>query len=120
MNINESYDCRLLPEAICELRNLSRIDVSGNELILLPNEVSGLINLKYINFADNKIEHFPYYLGCLPSLDIIICNRNPFKNVEKEFTEQPSRIIIQKMRQNVFKHQENLEVDDRYNLTANE
>ena len=104
--------CSQLPNAVGRLQNLSRIDISGNELILLPNSVSGMINLKYINFADNKMEHFPYYIGRLPSLEIIICNRNPFKNVEKEFTEQSSQMIIQNIRQYVYEHQEILEVDE--------
>lgn len=67
----------MIPKEIGDLINLSRLDVSGNQLVMLTSNVSRLINLRYLNFADNKLESFPYFLGQLPSLENVICERNP-------------------------------------------
>ena len=97
---------RVIPKEIGDLINLSRLDVSGNQLIMVSRNVSRLINLRYLNFADNKLESFPYFLGQLPSLEIIICERNPYKDATKEFIAQSSNVLIKELRKYVFEHQD--------------
>ena len=95
----------MIPKEIGDLINLSRLDVSGNQLVMLTSNVSRLINLRYLNFADNKLESFPYFLGQLPSLENVICERNPYKDATKEYDEQSSNVLIKKLQKYVFEHQ---------------
>ena len=95
----------VIPKEIGDLINLSRLDVSGNQLVMLTSNVSRLINLRYLNFADNKLESFPYFLGQLPSLENVICERNPYKDATKELIGQSSSALIKAMRKYVFEHQ---------------
>ena len=65
-----------------------------------------LLNLKYINLANNQIESFPYFLGRLPSLEVILCDQNPYTNVSKEFISQSPFTLLPALRQYVFDHKD--------------
>ena len=65
-----------------------------------------LLNLKYINLVNNQIESFPYFLGRLPSLEVILCDQNPYTNVSKEFITQSPFTLLPALRQYVFDHKD--------------
>ena len=65
-----------------------------------------LLNLKYINLVNNQIESFPYFLGRLPSLEVILFDQNPYTNVSKEFIAQSPFTLLPALRQYVFDHKD--------------
>ena len=46
-------------------RNLIEIDLSGNKISQLPEEVCTLALLKELNLSSNKIKELPFDLGYL-------------------------------------------------------
>lgn len=58
------------------------MDISGNSLSHISNLVRNLLTLQCLNIADNRIERFPYAIGCIPCLRILHCQRNPFQNID--------------------------------------
>ena len=75
-----------------------------------------LLNLKYINLVNNQIESFPYFLGRLPSLEVILFDQNPYTNVSKEFIAQSPFTLLPALRQYVFDHKDLMIDSSRFGI----
>ena len=52
------------------------IDISNNELTILPQEIGKLINLQELYCSHNKLTKLPQEIGNLINLEIILCDNN--------------------------------------------
>ena len=92
--------------------SLIKLDISGNNICFIPNTFAHLLSLEYFNFSDNKIERFPYFLGYLPSLQVLYCQRNPFQNISKEDIDNSSSTLLLTIRMYLSNHSHEYNFED--------
>ncbi|EME39968.1 hypothetical protein DOTSEDRAFT_74737 [Dothistroma septosporum NZE10] len=80
---------RSIPPQIGQMRFLTVLDLSNNDLHWLPPEIGVLTNLKKLNLYDNNLDDLPYELGSLYQLEMLGLEGNPMRPDYKE-------ILIQK------------------------
>lgn len=86
---------RELPQEIFDLtESLELLDVSGNQLSHIPNEILGLKKLKIAFFSFNQFEHFPEILSQLPQLEMIGFKSNQIKHVSEGALPDQLRWLI--------------------------
>lgn len=95
-----------------------KLDVSGNSICFIPSTFARLISLEYFNMSDNNIELFPYFLGYLPSLRVLYCQRNPFQNIKKEEIENSSVNLILTIRHYLSEHPSEYTFEDDIEKTT--
>lgn len=97
---------RSLPESLFKLSRLYYLDLSGNLLLSIPKSIVQLLGLKYLNIADNHLALFPYFLGNLPSLSVLVCQRNPYRDVSEEVCKLSTEALLSTIRDYVSNHKE--------------
>lgn len=101
--------------------SLIKLDVSGNRICFIPNTFAQLISLEAFNFSDNNIELFPYFIGYLPNLKTLYCQRNPFQNIQITDVEGSSSNLLFVIRRyleenpNKYSFEDETPVDDLLN-----
>ncbi|EFA81254.1 hypothetical protein PPL_06093 [Heterostelium album PN500] len=56
---NNKLFCTPLPAKLGDLRQLTKLDLSGNQLDELPVDLSNLEHLEYFDLSDNQLQSFP-------------------------------------------------------------
>lgn len=64
----QSCNLTSIPEGICDLANLVKLDLHCNKIVNLPDNFKKLVNLEILILADNYIEEFPRVLLSLEKL----------------------------------------------------
>ncbi|WP_210441695.1 leucine-rich repeat-containing protein kinase family protein [Vibrio crassostreae] len=83
------------PLEILELSDsLEILDLSGNQLSELPQELTQLTNLRIIFASNNLFTHLPDVLGSLPKLEMIGFKTNQIKTVSEESLPAQLRWLI--------------------------
>lgn len=84
-----------LPLEILELaESLEILDLSGNQLSELPQELTQLTNLRIIFASNNLFTHLPDVLGSLPKLEMVGFKTNQIKTVSEESLPAQLRWLI--------------------------
>lgn len=72
----------------------------------IPKSITNLLGLQYLNIADNRLALFPYFLGNLPSLSILVCQRNPFRDVTQDICGLSAEALLSTIRLYLGSHQD--------------
>lgn len=90
-----SADLTEFPLEILELADsLEVLDLYGNQLSSLPDELSQLINLRIIFASNNLFTHLPDVLGTLPKLEMVGFKSNQIKTVSEQSLPAQLRWLI--------------------------
>jgi tRNA A-37 threonylcarbamoyl transferase component Bud32 len=90
-----SEDLTEFPLEILDLADsLEILDLSGNQLSELPEELSQLINLRIIFASNNLFTHLPDVLGTLPELEMVGFKTNQIKTVSEQSLPAQLRWLI--------------------------
>lgn len=84
-----------LPPGISTLTNLTELNLHANELTELPPEIGKLINLKKLDLSRNKLAHLPPEIAYLTNLESLDLRDNSF-SIPPEIlakTNEPAAII---------------------------
>lgn len=81
-------------------------------LMTIPDSITKLLGLQYLNIADNHLALFPYFLGNLPSLSILVCQRNPYRDVTQDICGLSAEALLSTIRLYLGNHQESKEDPD--------
>lgn len=73
---------------------LEVLDLSGNELAVLPDEFACFTNLRRLFLSNNNFEIFPHVLGTLPKLDIVGFKANRIKEIPEHALPVSLRWLI--------------------------
>lgn len=80
IKLDVSYNnIKILPTTIGDLINLVHLDLGHNNIKIIPREIGKLVNLTYLNIEDNKIKIFPKEISKLIKLTTLILRGNKYK-----------------------------------------
>lgn len=79
------HSLRYLPESICNLINLTELDVSSCELEELPESFHHLINLQELSLNNNHLDHLPESFGNLTRLIYLDLSHNDLEKLPESF-----------------------------------
>lgn len=76
-----------IPQEVFEFPNLKTLDLSRNKLTILPAEIGLLLKLEELDVTSNKIEDMPKEIGKLNRLRILKFRNNKLYSLPKEIGE---------------------------------
>jgi len=53
----------VIPEEICQMKNLADLDIGSNNIYSLPDDIGNLVSLEKLTANNNKIETIPESIG---------------------------------------------------------
>lgn len=74
----------LIPTELCQLENLSHLILSHNKLSELPSDVSRLRNITFLDVSHNFVSYLPTELGMLSRLSHLIVSNNALQSLVAE------------------------------------
>lgn len=75
-------EIKLLPLAFCNLKNLVHLKLDQNHLLMLPVNVGKLSSLRFLSASHNQLKVLPYSLSKL-KLESVDVSQNPFLDQDK-------------------------------------
>lgn len=73
--------CNSLDEALIEPERVEYLDLSGQELTSVPDEMAQFVNLEHLDLSDNSITEINFDIVRLPHLEYLNLNFNPGVNM---------------------------------------
>ena len=96
--VGEPCICRL-SRALERLPALSRLDLSGNGLVGLPDSICALQQLQHLDLSSNNIQQLPCCLWRMPALQSLDVRSNAALVTSRGFLElsrrAPFQVIVQ-------------------------
>ena len=87
-------EIEVIPSEIGRLSKLSYLNLSGNCISELPEEIGLLKNLKCLNLSNNLITQLPLAITQLTNLTSLILNNNQIDNLPNELWSLPSLAFL--------------------------
>ena len=75
------------PPSILQLLNLKILNLSYNEIVKIPDEISNLINLEELILCKNRIDKFSEAITLLINLKILNVSGNRIKNISNSISQ---------------------------------
>ncbi len=79
----ENNQLTSIPPSISDLKSLTRIIASNNQIKTISNKITELVNFIDLRLINNKLEDIPETVFSLQKLSILILNENQIKTVPK-------------------------------------
>jgi hypothetical protein len=76
-----------IPDAIAELKNLTKLVLSNNQISEIPDVITKLKNLTYLNFSGNQISEIPDVITELKNLKVLYLGGNQISEIPDVITE---------------------------------
>jgi hypothetical protein len=76
-----------IPDAIAELKNLTTLDLSDNEISEIPDAIAKLKNLTELFLYDNQISEIPDIISELKNLKVLHLGRNQINEISDAIAE---------------------------------
>ncbi|MFS4483172.1 leucine-rich repeat domain-containing protein [Hyunsoonleella sp. 2307UL5-6] len=73
-----------IPTEIFSLKNLKSLDLSNNKISTIPSDILKLKQLKKLDISNNKISNFYAKICHLPKLQVLNLNNNSIKTIPKQ------------------------------------
>ncbi len=83
-----------IPREIAQLRNLTRLYLSSNELSELPKEIAQLRNLDILDLSSNELREFPKEITQLRNLTRLYLNSNGLRELPREISQLRNLSIL--------------------------
>ena len=77
----------VLPDSICELKNLTLLEITNSKLTKLPESIGNLKNLESLSITDSKLTKLPESIGNLTKLRYLNLRNNNLKKVPTTFSK---------------------------------
>lgn len=92
----------VLPPSIGQLKGLEHLNVSFNQLSELPPEIGMLTNLKQLLLFNNRIQTLCYEIGFLYKLDVLGVLNNPLEAGQKEkISEGGTKALVHHLKESM-------------------
>ena len=85
---------RLLPAEIRKLTNLTKLDLSGNQLKRLPVEIGELTNLTKLDLYGNQLKRLPVEIGDLTNLTVLNLSGNQLERLPVEIGDLTNLTVL--------------------------
>lgn len=111
----------VLPNDICRLQALEDLDINYNNLEKLPDGICRLINLKYLNLECNRLNELPEAIGLLQNLEILnVGGKGSAEGLRRsdlnlEENEEDHDNKLKKLPNSIFQLRKLIELDVSYN-----
>ncbi|XP_057949227.1 plant intracellular Ras-group-related LRR protein 3 [Malania oleifera] len=87
---------RSLPhEAFGDFRGLVALDLSNNQLEVLPDSIAGLQKLEELNLSSNLLESLPNFIGLLPNLKVLNVSGNMLRSLPEAVAHCSSLVELE-------------------------
>ncbi|KAF7729624.1 hypothetical protein EC973_003997 [Apophysomyces ossiformis] len=86
LNLSQNQMTSLPPE-VGYLKNLRALNTSHNQLETIPDTIAFLSKLKILNLSHNNITYLPPSIGLLPKLQYMILNNNKLEEIPRELAQ---------------------------------
>lgn len=87
-----------LPICVCQLRELTKLDVSGNQLQRLPRELGDLRRLQYLNACNNLLLEFTLSADQADHMEVVMATFNRCKEPPQAVCNQGSKAVLEYFR----------------------
>lgn len=74
-----------IPVQLYDLKNLIKLDLSRNQIVIVDKSIEKLIFLNYLNLSYNRILELPLEMTNLSNLETLIISNNPISEHIKDF-----------------------------------
>ncbi len=106
-------DLTVLPKEITKLTNLTKLKLFGNKLTVLPKEIGNLTSLKELYLHYNKLITLPKEIGNLTNLTILDLSHNKLTALPKEIGNLTNLKILD-LKGNELSYSSLLGVDQKF------
>lgn len=85
---------KIIPEEICQLFNLQSIILYDNQIESIPNKIGNLVNLQFLGLGNNYIKYIPKQIGNLLNLETIYIYGNDIEELPVELSSLTKLIVL--------------------------
>jgi hypothetical protein len=80
---------------------LTHIDVSSNRVACIESGLHKLLGLSFLNLENNSVSHFPLEIGVCPSLQTLMIQGNPSKQIPMSRMMKGGKAVIDTLRNKI-------------------
>lgn len=95
---------KILPESVTSLVNLTHLDIQSNQLTSLPDSIGRLVKLRVLNVSGNSLSVLPDGIESCRALEELIANFNQLTHLPEELGFELLNLMKLSVHSNKLKH----------------
>lgn len=103
IDMRENSIAQLSAEFCEQLPQLEQLQLAGNRMARLPDEIYHLPKLEVLDVAGNKLFALPLSLTLMPSLRTLLLHDNPIRTLPNGITRQSLALVMEALRSSAEK-----------------